>query len=94
MDIVALGLAVVWATEKLVELVKPLFGTLKDKVPWQVVSAICGGLLGWAFNVILVPTLIPAINYVLVGIAVSGGSGGWHDLLKLLAKDKEPSPTP
>jgi len=88
MDIIAVGLGVVWATEKLVELVKPLFGVLKDRVPWPVVSALIGGLLAWAFNIILVPSMIPVINYVLVGIAVSGGSGGWHDLLKLLQKEK------
>lgn len=89
MDIVAVGLGVVWATERLIELVKPVFGTLKDRIPWPVVSAIIGGLLAWAFNIILVPSMIPVINYVLVGIAVSGGSGGWHDLLKLLNTKKE-----
>lgn len=69
MDIAAIGLGIVWATEKITELIKPMFGALKDRVPWPVVSAIIGGLLAWAFNVILVSALMPWVNYLLVAVA-------------------------
>jgi len=63
-------------------LIKPLLDLIK--CPYPVASAIIGGLLAWAFGMVVFPSLAPWISYVIIGLALSAGSGGLHDLLNLI----------
>jgi len=89
MDILAAAALVTFATQRIVDLIKSLVVKWKDSIPWPAVSAIVAGLTAWGINLIVLPTVAPWINYLIIGFAVSAGSGGLNDLLALLQNKKE-----
>jgi len=89
MDILAAAALVTFATQRIVDLIKSLAVRWKDSIPWPAVSAIVAGLLAWGINLTILPTVANWLNYVLIGFAVSAGSGGLNDLLALLQVSKE-----
>lgn len=80
------------AAERLVELIKKTFfenKTVKGTV-YQGIAAIFGGLMAYAS-----PPSIPSVNLnewaliIIVGLAVSGGSGFWNSILSIMMEYKK-----
>jgi len=73
------------ATERLVELLKPVTLKYRINVDYKVVAIICGTGLAYYTTVPILPNII---NIQLVplfaGLLASGGSGIWHDALNII----------
>lgn len=99
MDFVAIAGVVLFLTEGVTELLKAVLPeATKAKIPWQLVAGVVAFALAWAFNLrILTAIGIPTVawvEYIVIGIAGSRGSGWLHDLIALTQKKKVEITTP
>lgn len=98
MDFMALVAVVLFLTEGTVEGIKSILSEkTKAKVPWPLVAGIAAFGLAWAFNLrileaIGMPVSVVWVEYAVVGIAGSRGSGWLHDLISLTQKKKAEAP--
>lgn len=99
MDYLMIVAVILFLVEGVTEALKSILPEpVKVRIPWPLIAGIVAFGAAWAFNLrILTAVGIPTnvwVEYAVMGVAASRGSGWIHSLIELTKKKKDEVPAP